>query len=283
MSDGNGTALSRIGTVTPQTAASMAVDWPKELEGAKLLLSSGLLPPSIKTAQQALYVILTGRDLGLSPVQSLRSINVIQGKIEVAADMQLALFKRHGGRAQFTALTDAEAVLTLHHANGDAHTETFTMADAQRAGLNGDNWRKYPRAMLRSRVITAGLKSVGFDVLAGAYAEGEIGGPEPAITSDSEPVSPQDKSDVPEAGPSLGDPAAASTPASGDTNGGASAPTEKQVAFFLNLIRSSAISPEEREVGLDWLETKATKDSMKEQIDRLKKKVNDHAAATAHA
>jgi hypothetical protein len=39
--------------------------------------------------------------------------------------------------------------------------------------------------MLRSRAITAGLKSIGFEPLTGAYAPGEIGGPE---TVDLEPA-----------------------------------------------------------------------------------------------
>lgn len=178
------TALALHRTDTPAT-----VDWSREIEGAKVLYASGLLPSSIKTAQQALYVILTGRDLGLSPVQSLRSINVIQGKIEVAADMQLALFHRHGGRSHWAELTNDRAVLVLAAPwLTESHTETFTMEDAKRAGLSGDNWRKYPKAMLRSRAITAGMKSAGFDVLAGAYAEGEIGGPEPVVTAEAEAI-----------------------------------------------------------------------------------------------
>jgi hypothetical protein len=35
--------------------------------------------------------------------------------------------------------------------------------------------------MLRSRAITAGLKSIGFDPTAGIYAPGELGGPEPIV------------------------------------------------------------------------------------------------------
>lgn len=170
----------------PVTAAG--VDWATELEGARMLLKSGLAPQSLKTSEAALFVILVGRDLGLSPTQSLRSVTVIQGKVEIAADMQLALFKRSGGRAVWSVLTDAQATLDLAHPNGDAHRETFTMEDAKRAKLSGDNWTKYPKAMLRSRCITAAMKSVGFDVLAGVYAPGEIGGPE-GIPSQPEPVS----------------------------------------------------------------------------------------------
>lgn len=156
------------------------VDWAAEISGAQMLLKSGLAPSSIKTPEAAMFVIMVGRDLGLSPTQALRSVQVIQGKVEIAADMQLALFKRAGGRAVWTTLTDTAAVLDLAHPNGDTHRESFTMEDARRAKLGGDNWTKYPKAMLRSRCITAGMKSVGFDVLAGVYAPGEVAGTESA-------------------------------------------------------------------------------------------------------
>ena len=177
--------------MTAITRHESAPDWSADLKGAALLFKSGMGPASIKSPEQALFVILTGRDLGLSPTQSLRSINVIQGKVEVAADMQLALFKRAGGRAVWRTLTAETAVLDLTHPNGDKHTESFTIADARQAGLSGGNYAKFPKAMLRSRCITAGMKSVGFDVLAGVYAEGELGGdaPKPTATvATSEPA-----------------------------------------------------------------------------------------------
>jgi hypothetical protein len=160
------------------------VDYARELAGAAMLLRSGLLPKSIGTPEAALFIILTGRDLGLSPVQSLRSIYVIQGKVEVSADQQLGLFHRAGGRSQWVTLTNTEAVLRLSAPwLLEPHDESFTMEDAKRAGLDKPSrsgeasmFTKFPRPMLRSRAITAGLKSIGFDPTSGMYAPGEIGG-----------------------------------------------------------------------------------------------------------
>lgn len=152
---------------------------------AKELCTTGFLPVAIKTPAQAVAVILTGKELGLPPMQSLRSICIIQGKPELSADLQLSIFHRDGGRSKWVALTNTEAKLWLKHPCGDEHTESFTIQDAQKAGLaNGQNWVKYPKAMLRSRAITAGMKSIGFEPLTGAYGQGEIGGPEPVLTAD---------------------------------------------------------------------------------------------------
>ncbi len=176
---------------------STAVDWDRELRGATMLQRSGLVPSALKTPEAVLFVILTGRDLGLSPVQSLRSIHLIQGKIEVSADMQLGLFKRAGGRAIWKELTDTRAVLHLTHPNGDQHAESFSIEDARRAKLGGDNWTKYPKAMLRSRAITAGLKSLGFDATAGLYAPGEIDQESPVTVDDDGVVLSSEASVVP--------------------------------------------------------------------------------------
>lgn len=165
--------------VQPSPAAAAPLNWDAELRGASFLVKSGLCPTAIKTPEAALFVILAGRDLGLSPVAALRNVTVIQGKIEVAADMQLALFHRAGGRSKWLEITATRAALQLSAPWLDApHTSEFTAQDATRAGLTGDNWRKYPKAMLRSRAITQGLKDVGYDATAGVYAPGEIGGPE---------------------------------------------------------------------------------------------------------
>lgn len=150
-----------------------------ELMGlAEQLVKTGFLPEAIKTPAQAVAIILTGREMGLGPMQSLRSIGIIKGKPVVAADLQLAIFHRHGGRSKWVSLTDSVAQLKLHHPNGVEHCELFTMEDARKAGLaSSPMYAKYPKAMLRSRCITAALKSIGFEPCAGAYDPEELGSP----------------------------------------------------------------------------------------------------------
>jgi hypothetical protein len=51
------------------------------------------------------------------------------------------------------------------------------------------------------------------------------------------------------------------------------APTEKQVAFYQRLAASPVFTDEERTRALDWLATKATRQTIKDQIDWLKRQV----------
>lgn len=158
---------------TPQVGAAVArgpLDFDSLLRLAKELVPTGFLPDHIKNAGQCAAIILTGRELGMEPMRALRSLQMVKGKVIESADSQLARFKADGGRGAFAELTDTRAVLVLRHPNGDEHTESFTIEDAKRAQLlTNPSWQKYPRAMLRSRCITAGLKSLGWEGGIGNY------------------------------------------------------------------------------------------------------------------
>jgi len=151
-------------------------DWAAKMEFADQLVRTGFLPAAIKTAGQALAIIFTGQELGLPPMHALRSINVIQGKPSLAAELELALFKKRGGRSTWKVSDEQRAVLWLRHPNGDEHTETFTLEDAKRADLLGkQGWKNYPKAMLRARCTSSGLRAVAPDIIAGLYDPEELG------------------------------------------------------------------------------------------------------------
>ncbi len=59
------------------------------------------------------------------------------------------------------------------------------------------------------------------------------------------------------------------------------APTEKQVAFYQRLAESPVFSDEERRRALEWLATKATRQTIKDQIDWLKRQVETRRAHRA--
>lgn len=59
------------------------------------------------------------------------------------------------------------------------------------------------------------------------------------------------------------------------------APTEKQVAFFQRLADSPVFTPEERKRALDWLASRATRQTIKDQIDWLKNQVEKRRSGQA--
>ena len=158
------------------------------------LRRTGFLPSHIKDGVAFAAIVLMGRELGMGTMAACRKLQVIKGTVTERADSQLARFKSCGGRAQFKELTEAKAVLWLRHPNGDEHLETFTLDDAKRAGLaSNDNYNKHPKAMLRSRAITAGLKSLGWEGAVGIYDPDEVAD----IPATPEPVVVRPKFDAP--------------------------------------------------------------------------------------
>lgn len=53
---------------------------------------------------------------------------------------------------------------------------SWTLEDARRAGLldRGENWQKYPRAMLRARLISEGVRTIFPGVAIGLYTPEEV-------------------------------------------------------------------------------------------------------------
>jgi hypothetical protein len=58
-----------------------------------------------------------------------------------------------------------------------------------------------------------------------------------------------------------------------ENRGGPYSPTEKQLAFYQRLAESPVFTDEERKRALEWLATKATRQTIKDQIDWLKRQV----------
>jgi hypothetical protein len=141
------------------------------------LIASRLLPQGVQTSEAAFAILAMGRELGLSAMQSLRSIHVIKGKPAMSADLILALVKRSPS-CQFFQLvesSDVRAVYTTQREKEEPTTLEFTIEEAKQAGLlANDNWRKYPKAMLRARCIAALSRAVYPDVALGIYTPDEL-------------------------------------------------------------------------------------------------------------
>jgi predicted RNA-binding Zn-ribbon protein involved in translation (DUF1610 family) len=154
-------------------------DWAIMREQAAVALKSGFLPVTIKTPEQALTIMLTGRELGVPPMIALRGINVIQQTPAIKPELMLALcvqriqgFKYGFGKCDNTTAT----FWAQRPEMPEAYTSVFTMEDAAAAGLaQKDNWKKWPGNMLRWRAVGNALHVVAPDVLVGVYTPDELG------------------------------------------------------------------------------------------------------------
>ena len=92
---------------------------PSNLEEAKSLATtlsqSLLLPDALRGKPSDVFVmLLTGRELGLSPMQSIRSIAVIKGKPSLSAELMAVLVRRQRDVClYFSLVTSTDSVATL--------------------------------------------------------------------------------------------------------------------------------------------------------------------------
>lgn len=148
------------------------------MQVSRTLVASRLLPKAIATPEAAFAVIVAGAELGLTAMQSLRAIHIIEGKPTLSADLMLALCKRHEV-CEYVRLVESTAERATYEAKRKGEPEptrmSFTMEEARAAQLVGkDNWKKYPAAMLRARCIAAIVRAVFPDVFLGVYETDEL-------------------------------------------------------------------------------------------------------------
>jgi hypothetical protein len=144
-------------------------------EMATVAAKSGLFP-DIKTPEAALALMLLCQAEGLHPVQALRRYHIINGRPAMKADAMLAEFQARGGRVEWKQNTDVvcEGVFTAPGVSTPT-TVRWTMQDAQTAGVTGNpTWKKYPRQMLRARVISEAVRMTMPEVVVGIYTPEEV-------------------------------------------------------------------------------------------------------------
>ena len=140
---------------------------------ADAVARSGLF--GIKTAEQALALMAICQAEGLHPAKAAQEYHVIQGRAALKADAMLARFQRAGGRVRWAETTDQACAGEFTHEQGGTVTIRWTLDDAKRAGLAGkDNWKSYPRQMLRARVISEGVRACFPGAIQGFYTPEEV-------------------------------------------------------------------------------------------------------------
>jgi len=146
------------------------------------IAKSGLF--GMKTKDQAIALMLVAQAEGLHPATAAQDYHIIQGRPSLKADAMLARFQRAGGAVKYHKYTDEEVSATFSHPQGGSLDISWDMARAKKAGLGTkDNWKNYPRNMLRARVISEGIRSLAPGVLGGMYTPEEVVDMTPASTA----------------------------------------------------------------------------------------------------
>jgi hypothetical protein len=143
---------------------------------AKMVAASEFAPKDFKgKAESCLLAIQHGSEVGLSPMQSLQSIAVINGRPTIWGDSALALVQAcpvceyvreymEGEGDNLTAVCEAK-----RQGYPAPTTVRFSVADAKKASLWGKTgpWTQYPSRMLQLRARGFALRNAFADALRG--------------------------------------------------------------------------------------------------------------------
>ena len=161
------------------------------METAEILVAGGMFP-DLKTVEQAASLLIVGRGYGLADYDSVTSLYIRQGKLNMHANLMAAAVKSSGKYDyEVRVHNDEECTIEFYRVDRDGRTQcgehTFTMAQAQRANLTKNfTWKQYPEAMLFARCISAGYRAHCPDALGAApvyveqHGELEVDDPKPS-------------------------------------------------------------------------------------------------------
>jgi len=175
-------------------------DLPSAITLARLIASSPLCPPPLRGREaDVLLVMMTGAEMGLSTMQALRNLHVIDGRIGMSAAMIRSRCQSHPDCEVFeVAEADAtHAVVEVKKRSwGERRLVVWTLDDAERAQLTQPDslWSRWPQEMCVARATTRAATMYFPEVTSGIFAEEDLKAmppPEPVVVEapgDSEPA-----------------------------------------------------------------------------------------------
>ena len=130
-------------------------------------IASGLFA-QLRKPEEALVILMMGAELGLGPMQALRSIYVVNGKPVLSADLLVALVRRSGECASWRVVESTDQrceIRTTRKGETQEEVCVWTMERAIKAGVtNKPTWKNFPAQMLKARAAAELARQVYPDV-----------------------------------------------------------------------------------------------------------------------
>jgi len=84
-----------------------------------------------------MMIMLAAREYGIGPAQALNGgLHIIEGKVELSARVMSALIRRAKHKLHIIESTNTKCVIKgIRSDTGEEHTASFTIEEAQQAGL----------------------------------------------------------------------------------------------------------------------------------------------------
>lgn len=131
-----------------------------------------------KMGPEGIFAIVEkARSIGVNPLDALNGgMFFVQGKVELTAQLMNHLIReaKHSITQDPTSSPDCCVLRGKRCDTGDSWVASFSIKDAQTAGIYRNQWLKYPQDMLFARALSRLARQLFPDVVRGCYVQGEI-------------------------------------------------------------------------------------------------------------
>lgn len=168
----------------PTAGSTALMQWAQEADlayqMAQKLAATSFVPQSLRGKPGDITAaILAGAELGLKPMATLKSIDVIQGTPALRAHAMRAVVQKQGHEIELVESTPEKCVMRGRRKGSDNwQTVEWTIERARQMGLLGkDQWKKQPQNMLVARCTGELSRLIASDALHGMpYVSEELEG-----------------------------------------------------------------------------------------------------------
>ncbi|MFF7411578.1 hypothetical protein [Streptomyces lydicus] len=183
--DQTAVAISQAHAAPEPTAGSTALmAWAQEADlayqMANKLANTSFVPATLRGKPGDITAaILAGSELGLKPMATLKSIDVIQGTPALRAHAMRAVVQKQGHQIELVESSPERCVLRGRRKDADNwQTVEWTTGRASQLGLLGKaEWKKQPQTMLVARATGELCRLIASDALHGMpYVSEELEG-----------------------------------------------------------------------------------------------------------
>lgn len=149
--------------------------WQAMKEMAKEFHLSGALPKHLENAHRVVMVLQAGAEMGIPPMQAVNTLYIVNGKVAMEGRAMLKQIIKGGVKVKWKESTNEKCTVELTREGEEPYEETFTIEDARTANLLGkDNWKKFPKVMLRWRALSQCSRFYCPDIIESVYLVEEL-------------------------------------------------------------------------------------------------------------
>lgn len=158
-------------------------DLPSAITLARMIAMSPLCPLALRGREaDVLLVMMTGAEIGLTTMQALRNLYIVEGRIGMSAALIRGRCQKHAECA-FFEVAEADAVHAVvevkKHGWPERRLVSWSIEEAERAGLvKADQpdspWRRWPQEMCVARATTRAASMYFPEITSGLLSEEDL-------------------------------------------------------------------------------------------------------------